>query len=1854
MSTRKVSVSSLRSRRKKFHSSIPDTHFFDFTNISGILPDELRKDDGPVFEAITPPNVARFANSWVYYTKKYKLGLTTYLVGGSFPSILIGQKLKDFDFVIAWEDKLSITIGAMKHALAMNLTKEDNELLKNINLKPEIVQFKTYLELHVRVGFYHFLLNKTDWRKKTESELKVDNLCIQRPPKEDENKPWMMNIKFHTRRPDDEFEGLDFVLLRDRTNEEYDIVDYEGPGPDKAHTYQIKLDSRGRETYLNAMYGICKLNKKGYTSEVINYFNDIHQTEREKIEDSIRTWSQYPVKPGIEGYLESPDRLWRCLKHYIKKDMKLCLKHYIKKDMKLTNVLDLFADPLNRSLLIEAYLDTNININGWTSYSGTMDLLYKLINGLTTPLSTATVSSRNMLMVLDLAQSSEERSSLLTTLKLDIRKALSAISKVFVIEGLNDGFELESGYARINFRFIGDSPHNVTLLEEEYLRQVDDDKSMLYQGKVTRKLDQKRTQTALVQLGTGSKVDSSMPGQDSTALEKLKNCIRFIVHNTFLFGFDIINVKICDNDINSITDSIIKYFKDKKEGDDINSKIVSNTIVDAIIKYFKDTHKPFKMILYHNKDTKRCVNDHFKQENTVNRSSRTDDKSQTGYDKNEVFIPDYEIERAIRHILYREPSLVDDITRLKSYAMNSACYKMNTQKQPDKNLGNVNNVVKEACLAVIHKEPTINELEKFQRFKGYIKEKARLMMTSSSIGDSDSEKEKNLKTKFNGDDYIQYCRTALLSSNIDRFLEQKLKEKPDFTNLTDPDKQQTTLEKIKQNIIDNILYNFITEIQINYTRDVKKRLNELRDRIQKLDDTIPPYDELNKVENPYYAMNALWCAGKKEVAAAQKQLVAAEERVVKLEEKLARSEGDAMELQARLSKEKVMTNKLREEVTEKDNAVKQIESHNAEVALMTKFNGNEFIQQCKNVLSSGYDKLSLDKDTLKELVPEHRTFIDSNFNKIRKKIKAQFVSTILQSIVDNTRDIYNNEIKQKIEQQRDGGDSTLFKELEYPFHTVQTVQRKVDVLEWEILYRHAKESSRLDANMYSDALLWKSSQDSNLNKVRTALKKKITVKQVFPNQYIPKWRYRNYNLTDNNKAFANEIYRFENDRIAQNMHVHCFYLNWSTATSSNDTLVKDATDVLPIGNNLSSLHSYSNLFLNCTHPFQGDTCIISRDHECNTPTTIINNYHNPHSTDVHYFRFGGLFGCVDNSSNTILFGIHRSACDIDSYYDELKQIKKAVSTTKMTTKAKETLRLFVNDNKFEKDLDLKLVENIILGCHQNDIGDAHRLLEAVLYDARAPLTSHVPALDPVICSDTCYETIAKKYAQLSNTQLSKQRAHYKSKFNNIVFEWAKQRIKELCQLCCSFSETITNFFKPGTTPYSVILAGDFNYPLTRTYKGQLHQNRWTCQPYFSSHIQMTGEPLWDKQSNKIDGMILLTPLVHNPSLPSIHIRSLLGFPEGIRDFGIKAAKEHHIPDKVYPYPGILNISTFMQERYLTTENIKGYGAKPRNDRELFTNLFNVYIVSPILEVLYKHFYSKNTQIIDLRADNNSPTSVNSSKHTRSSSGTLPKRSRSSPARSVSQRDSKQRVSLRRTSSHALQKHTRKVSAGGSSLPKNTFICFTEVNPFTQYVQKNQFDEHVPENVIRHCLHNIKTNSPKIKNRHVYEIGSATLSKVLVCKSYMTRKEFYTNLINCYHLNVSEFVKQLQPITEKEQRAVIFFYLLGLSSLHNMILDIIKRLYYYLMVSDHYNFLLTPNENGQYSEYGKLEIGSTVIIDGLTQSVELNGKEATIVDYVKMNDMTVEAYDVTILETGERKKLKRANLIRVVTTRHGER
>jgi serine/threonine protein kinase/energy-coupling factor transporter ATP-binding protein EcfA2 len=120
-------------------------------------------------------------------------------------------------------------------------------------------------------------------------------------------------------------------------------------------------------------------------------------------------------------------------------------------------------------------------------------------------LSTKTFSAgalhrrEEMLLVLDakFPPQSEARGGLIRQLRLDIRKALGQLADIQI-------FTIENGSVIVHFCFCNTS----AALEGEFLRQLDDKKSRLYQGGLTCYIDQKRTQTMTMQLGTMHTVGS--------------------------------------------------------------------------------------------------------------------------------------------------------------------------------------------------------------------------------------------------------------------------------------------------------------------------------------------------------------------------------------------------------------------------------------------------------------------------------------------------------------------------------------------------------------------------------------------------------------------------------------------------------------------------------------------------------------------------------------------------------------------------------------------------------------------------------------------------------------------------------------------------------------------------------------------------------------------------------------------------------------------------------------------------------------------------------------------------------------------------------------------------------------------------------------------------------------------------------------------------------------------------------------------------------------------------------------------------------------------------------------------------
>eukprot|EP00935_MAST-01C_sp_MAST-1C-sp1_P002334 g2334.t1 len=117
-------------------------------------------------------------------------------------------------------------------------------------------------------------------------------------------------------------------------------------------------------------------------------------------------------------------------------------------------------------------------------------------------------ASRDMVMVLDemFPVGSAERKKLIVQLTTDVKKALATINKAAEI----DITDLAHGSVIVHFRFVSDA---AGYLEEEYLRQVDDEKSALYEGEVTCRIDQKRTQTMTMQLSSGCTNEIPCPYQ---------------------------------------------------------------------------------------------------------------------------------------------------------------------------------------------------------------------------------------------------------------------------------------------------------------------------------------------------------------------------------------------------------------------------------------------------------------------------------------------------------------------------------------------------------------------------------------------------------------------------------------------------------------------------------------------------------------------------------------------------------------------------------------------------------------------------------------------------------------------------------------------------------------------------------------------------------------------------------------------------------------------------------------------------------------------------------------------------------------------------------------------------------------------------------------------------------------------------------------------------------------------------------------------------------------------------------------------------------------------------------------------
>jgi tetratricopeptide (TPR) repeat protein len=108
-------------------------------------------------------------------------------------------------------------------------------------------------------------------------------------------------------------------------------------------------------------------------------------------------------------------------------------------------------------------------------------------------------SSRELIMVLDdkFPPNSKARGALILQLKVNIRKALDCLAEIQIID-------IENGSIIVRFRFVSENTDKASQLEEEYLQQVDNKKSRLYEGDLTCRIDQKRTQIMTMSLGTSA------------------------------------------------------------------------------------------------------------------------------------------------------------------------------------------------------------------------------------------------------------------------------------------------------------------------------------------------------------------------------------------------------------------------------------------------------------------------------------------------------------------------------------------------------------------------------------------------------------------------------------------------------------------------------------------------------------------------------------------------------------------------------------------------------------------------------------------------------------------------------------------------------------------------------------------------------------------------------------------------------------------------------------------------------------------------------------------------------------------------------------------------------------------------------------------------------------------------------------------------------------------------------------------------------------------------------------------------------------------------------------------------------
>lgn len=232
----------------------------------------------------SPPQVTYMANLFTYFFTHVieNNNNRLFVVGGIFPSFLLHQILKDYDFIVVSGHQ--------------NMTT----LLKHI--AQYFMVFVAIAQSQGKLPSGNIMFTTAEPKKKGSDEIATRQY----------------NVKIEDEAND--FEGLDFVLLRSVSENGYEeniASAYNNEFSNESLKQNLVKDALRRETYLNALYGEMMINDKLDTNIVCaDFYKGTDMEEGYTI--AFKKWQHIPTY-GISTFIGNMFRLNRIVKLYLKK-----------------------------------------------------------------------------------------------------------------------------------------------------------------------------------------------------------------------------------------------------------------------------------------------------------------------------------------------------------------------------------------------------------------------------------------------------------------------------------------------------------------------------------------------------------------------------------------------------------------------------------------------------------------------------------------------------------------------------------------------------------------------------------------------------------------------------------------------------------------------------------------------------------------------------------------------------------------------------------------------------------------------------------------------------------------------------------------------------------------------------------------------------------------------------------------------------------------------------------------------------------------------------------------------------------------------------------------------------------------------------------------------------------------------------------------------------------------------------------------------------------------------------------------------------------------------------------------------